>query len=144
MALRIARSSSDMGCSSTVALAKVDYLCDSRPLMPERPRSIPVSPNPMHDIKSIRDDPQAFDEGLKRRGLAPMSAEILQADVELRAVLTRLQQAQARRNEASKLIGHAKAKKDEAQASALMAEVTGLKDAIQKGEDEERRLKEQL
>src|SRR6266567_3398783 len=98
----------------------------------------------MHDIKSIRDDPQAFDEGLKRRGLGPMGAEILQADAELRAVLTRLQQAQARRNEASKLIGHAKAKKDEAQASALMAEVTGLKDAIQKGEDEERRLKEQL
>jgi seryl-tRNA synthetase len=98
----------------------------------------------MHDIKSIRDDPQAFDEGLKRRGLAPMSADILKADVELRAVLTRLQQAQARRNEASKLIGHAKAKKDETQAGALMAEVAGLKDEIQKGEEEERRLKEQL
>jgi seryl-tRNA synthetase len=98
----------------------------------------------MHDIKSIRDNPQAFDEGLKRRGLAPISTEILQADVELRAVLTRLQQAQARRNEASKLIGHAKAKKDETQAGALMAEVAGLKDEIQKGEEEERRLKEQL
>jgi seryl-tRNA synthetase len=98
----------------------------------------------MHDIKSIRDDPQAFDEGLKRRGLPPMSAEILPADAELRAVLTRLQQAQARRNEASKLIGQAKAKKDEAQASALMAEVAGLKDEIQKGEEDERRLKEQL
>ncbi|HYK80758.1 MAG TPA: serine--tRNA ligase, partial [Micropepsaceae bacterium] len=98
----------------------------------------------MHDIKSIRDDPQAFDEGLKRRGLAPMSADILKADGELRAVLTRLQQAQARRNEASKLIGHAKAKKDEAQVSALMAEVAGLKDEIQKGEEGERRLKEQL
>ncbi|MEA2824404.1 MAG: seryl-tRNA synthetase [Alphaproteobacteria bacterium] len=98
----------------------------------------------MHDIKSIRDDPQAFDEGLKRRGLAPMSGDVLKADVELRAVLTKLQQAQARRNEASKLIGHAKAKKDEAQASALMAEVAGLKDEIQKGEEEERRLKEQL
>src|SRR5712671_6799317 len=129
---------------SAVALAKADYLCDSRPLMPERPRSIPVSSTPMHDIKSIRDDPQAFDEGLKRRGLAPMSAEILQADANLRALLTRLQQAQARRNEASKLIGQAKAKKDEAQASALMAEVAGLKDEIQKGEEEERRLKEQL
>jgi seryl-tRNA synthetase len=98
----------------------------------------------MHDVKSIRDDPQSFDEGLKRRGLAPMSTEVLQADAELRAVLTRLQQAQARRNEASKLIGHAKAKKDETQAQALMAEVAGLKDEIQKGEDEERRLKEQL
>ena len=98
----------------------------------------------MHDIKSIRDDPQAFDEGLKRRGLPPLSAEIVQADAELRAVLTRLQQAQARRNEASKLIGQAKAKKDSAQASALMAEVAGLKDEIQKGEEGERRLKEQL
>src|SRR5258706_2069411 len=98
----------------------------------------------MHDIKSIRDDPHAFDEGLKRRGLAPMSTEILEADVNLRALLTRLQQAQARRNEASKLIGQAKAKKDEAQASALMAEVAGLKDVIQKGEEEERRIKEQL
>ena len=98
----------------------------------------------MHDIKSIRDDPQAFDEGLKRRGLAPLSAEILQADAELRALLTRLQQAQARRNEASKLIGQAKAKKDESQARALMAEVAGLKEEIQKGEEDERRLKEQL
>jgi seryl-tRNA synthetase len=98
----------------------------------------------MHDIKSIRDDPQAFDEGMKRRGLAPMSSEVLQADAQLRALLTRLQQAQARRNEASKLIGQAKAKKDEAQASALMAEVAGLKEEIQKGEEEERRLKEQL
>src|SRR6266403_1928035 len=98
----------------------------------------------MHDIKLIRDDPVAFDAGLKRRGLEPLSADILRRDAELRVVLTRLQQAQARRNEASKLIGQAKAKKDEAQASALMAEVAGLKEEIQKGEDEERRLKEQL
>jgi seryl-tRNA synthetase len=94
----------------------------------------------MHDIKAIRDDPAAFDEGLKKRGLAPLSPEILKRDAELRALLTRLQIAQARRNEASKLIGQAKAKKDEAQASALMAEVAGLKDEIQKGEEEERRL----
>ncbi|HXI99656.1 MAG TPA: serine--tRNA ligase [Micropepsaceae bacterium] len=94
----------------------------------------------MHDIKAIRDDPAAFDEGLKKRGLAPLSGEVLKRDAELRALLTRLQTAQARRNEASKLIGAAKAKKDEAQAQALMAEVTGLKDEIQKGEEEERRL----
>src|SRR6266576_2264059 len=98
----------------------------------------------MHDIKSIRDDPQAFDQALKRRGLAPVSAEILQADAQLRAVLTRLQQAQARRNEASKLIGQAKAKKDEAQAQTLMAEVAGLKEESQKGEDEERKLQAAL
>ena len=89
----------------------------------------------MHDIKLIRDDPAAFDNGLKRRGLPPQSAEVLKRDADLRALLTRLQTAQARRNEASKLIGQAKAKKDEAQAQALMAEVAGLKDEIQKGEE---------
>jgi seryl-tRNA synthetase len=94
----------------------------------------------MHDIKLIRDDPAAFDNGLRRRGLPPQSAEALKRDAELRALLTRLQTAQARRNEASKLIGQAKAKKDEAQAQALMSEVVGLKDEIQKGEDEQRRL----
>jgi len=98
----------------------------------------------MHDIKLIRDDPAAFDDGLKRRGLAPLSAEVLKRDAELRALLTRLQAAQARRNEASKLIGQAKAKKDEAQAQTLMAEVAGLKDEIQKGEEEERRLQAAL
>jgi seryl-tRNA synthetase len=105
--------------------------------MPERAHSGILS---MHDIKAIRDDPAAFDEGLKKRGLEPLSAEALKRDAELRALLTRLQTAQARRNEASKQIGQAKAKKDEAQASALMAEVAGLKDEIQKGEEEERRL----
>jgi seryl-tRNA synthetase len=92
----------------------------------------------MHDIKIIRDDPAAFDNGLKRRGVPAQSAEILKRDADLRALLTKLQTAQARRNEASKLIGQAKAKKDEAQAQALMAEVAGLKDEIQKGEEEQR------
>jgi seryl-tRNA synthetase len=109
--------------------------------MPERPQSGNLS---MHDIKAIRDDPAAFDEGLKKRGLAPISGKILARDAELRSVLTRLQTAQARRNEASKLIGQAKAKKDEAQASALMAEVAGLKDEIQKDEEDERRLQAAL
>src|SRR5690242_4661286 len=102
--------------------------------MPEGPRSGIRS---MHDIRQIRDNPSAFDEGLKKRGLAPMSAQILALDAELRALLVRLQTAQARRNEASKLIGQAKAKKDEAQAQALMAEVAGLKEEIQRGEEEE-------
>ena len=103
----------------------------------------------MHDIKLIRDDPVAFDNGLKRRGLPPPStaalrSEILERDKRLRELLTKLQQAQARRNEASKLIGQAKAKKDEAQASALMAEVAALKDEIQKGEIDERQRKIEL
>jgi seryl-tRNA synthetase len=109
--------------------------------MPERPQSGILS---MHDIKAIRDDPAAFDEGLKKRGLAALSGEVIKRDAELRALLTRLQNAQARRNEASKLIGAAKAKKDEAQASALMAEVAGLKEEIQKGEEDERRLQAAL
>jgi seryl-tRNA synthetase len=98
----------------------------------------------MHDIKLIRDDPAAFDAGLKRRGLSPQSAEALKRDADLRALLTRLQTAQARRNEASKLIGQAKAKKDETQAQSLMAEVAGLKDEIQKGEEVQRKLESDL
>ncbi len=94
----------------------------------------------MHDIKLIRDDPVAFDAGLKRRGVEPHSAHVLRWDQELRALLTQLQQAQARRNEASKLIGQAKAKNDEARARALMNEVAGLKEHIQKDEKQERTL----
>jgi seryl-tRNA synthetase len=101
----------------------------------------------MHDIKAIRDDTDSFIAGLTRRGIADASSvasRLLARDKELRDLLTRLQQAQARRNEASKLIGQAKAKKDEAQASALMAEVAGLKDEIQSGEQKERELTEAL
>jgi seryl-tRNA synthetase len=101
----------------------------------------------MHDIRAIREDPEAFTRSLARRGLADAQAltnDILDRDHGLRAHLKRLQDAQARRNEASKLIGQAKAKKDETQAQSLMAEVAGLKDEIQKGEDEERTLKKAL
>ena len=101
----------------------------------------------MHDIKYIRDHSDAFIAGLDRRGGGEggaVASQLLKLDEELRTVLTGLQQKQARRNEASKLIGQAKAKKDEAQASALMAEVAGLKDAIAAGEADERRLQEEL
>src|SRR5476651_1802367 len=101
----------------------------------------------MHDIKAIRDDPSAFVRGLVRRGLADAQAiadNLLKKDKALRDLLTRLQIQQARRNEASKLIGQAKAKKDEAGAAALMAEVTGLKEAIQQGEAEQRDKEEAL
>jgi len=101
----------------------------------------------MHDIKAIRDDQEAFVAGLRRRNIEDaqtLGQEILDLDHGLRALQTRLQAAQARRNEASKLIGQAKAKKDEAQAQALMAEVAGLKEEIQKGEEEERKLKKEL
>ena len=81
----------------------------------------------MHDIKSIRDNPEAFDAGLKRRGLAPMSASLLAIDETRRAAILASEQAQARRNAASKEIGEAKKAKDEARAAQLMAEVADLK-----------------
>ena len=81
----------------------------------------------MHDIKSIRDNPQAFDAGLKRRGLAPLSAALLAIDEKRRAAILASEQAQARRNAASKEIGEAKKAKDDARASKLMAEVAELK-----------------
>src|SRR3977135_3250509 len=81
----------------------------------------------MHDIKSIRDNPAAFDAGLKRRGLAPLSASLLAIDERRRAAILASEQAQARRNAASKEIGDAKKAKDDARAAALMAEVTELK-----------------
>lgn len=81
----------------------------------------------MHDIKSIRDNPQAFDAGLARRGLKPSAASLLAIDEKRRAAILASEQAQARRNAASKEIGDAKKAKDEARAAKLMAEVAELK-----------------
>ena len=81
----------------------------------------------MHDIKSIRDNPEAFDAALKRRGLAAMSASLLAIDETRRTAILASEQAQARRNAASKEIGEAKKTKDDTRASALMAEVAELK-----------------
>lgn len=84
----------------------------------------------MHDIRLIRDDPAAFDASLHRRGVAPISASLLTLDERRRAITTELQVAQARRNEASKAIGQAKAQKDDATATALMIEVAALKEKM--------------
>jgi seryl-tRNA synthetase len=84
----------------------------------------------MFDIKWIRDNPDAFDRGLTRRGLEPLAGKLIKLDEERRALITRLEAAQARRNSASKEIGQAKAKKDEATAQKLMAEVADLKTSI--------------
>ncbi|KQT32272.1 serine--tRNA ligase [Sphingomonas sp. Leaf412] len=84
----------------------------------------------MHDIRLVRDDPAAFDAALARRGVAPSSDALVANDERRRALLTDLQTAQARRNEASKAIGAAKGRKDEATAAALMAEVAGLKERM--------------
>ena len=91
----------------------------------------------MHDIKTIRDDPAAFDAGLARRGLAPISAQLLAIDQSRREAQARRDALLARRNAASKEIGQAKAQKREDDAQALMAEVARLKDelaAVEAGE----------
>jgi seryl-tRNA synthetase len=92
----------------------------------------------MHDIKWIRENPAAFDRGLARRGLAPQAERVLAIDERRRAVVQKLEGAQARRNAASKEIGQAKAKKDEATAQALMAEVAELKTLVPAMEAEEK------
>lgn len=94
----------------------------------------------MFDIKWIRDNPDAFDAALGKRGLDPLAAQLLEIDDTRRRHLTSLQDAQARRNAASKEIGRAKAAKDEALAQRLMAEVAELKQVIQDGEAQEREL----
>jgi seryl-tRNA synthetase len=98
----------------------------------------------MFDIKWIRDNPEEFDRGLESRGLAPMAARLIELDEARRQHLTKLQDAQSRRNAASKEIGKAKAAKDEETASKLMAEVGELKEFIQSGEQTERELDEAL
>jgi seryl-tRNA synthetase len=98
----------------------------------------------MHDIKSIRDNPQAFDAGLKRRGLAPLSAGLLAIDEKRRAAILASERAQARRNAASKEIGEAKKAKDEARASTLMAEVNELKATMPALEEEQKKLAAEL
>jgi seryl-tRNA synthetase len=95
----------------------------------------------MFDIKWIRDNPAAFDAGLAARRITDpkmMSAHLLGLDEARRNNLKTLQDAQARRNAASKEIGKAKAAKDNAAADKLMAEVAALKDMLAKGEDQER------
>ena len=84
----------------------------------------------MHDIKMIRDDPEAFDKALSRRGLPPRAQELLALDDSRRAAITELQKAQERRNAASKEIGAAMARKDAAAADAIKEEVARLKLAM--------------
>ena len=92
---------------------------------------------PVLDIKWIRDNPDAFLKGLTDRGFDDPTAtlnRILSLDEQRRTTIQKLQEAQARRNAASKEIGQAKASKDEAAAKRLMDEVAALKTAIQDGE----------
>jgi seryl-tRNA synthetase len=90
------------------------------------------------DPKWLRDQPQALDRALRRRGLPPLAAELGERDGAVRALQTELQQAQARRNALSREIGRIRAQG--ADAAAAMAEVGALKQQIQSGEDTLREL----
>ena len=82
----------------------------------------------MHDIKWIRENPEAFDRGLARRGMAAISEKVLEIDSQNRAITTELQDIQTRRNDASKQIGVLKGKGED--ADALMGEVAELKERM--------------
>ncbi len=94
----------------------------------------------MHDIKAIRENPNAFDAGLARRGLSPLASRILALDSERREHVQKLQDAQARRNAASKEIGEAMKAGDKSRAEAIKAEVASIKDFISNSEETEREL----
>ena len=90
----------------------------------------------MFDIKWIRDNPEAFDAGLSKRGLTAMADQLIALDASRRAAQTALQDLQRQRNAASKAIGAAKSRGED--AAQQMAEVQGLKEAYQKLEQDER------
>lgn len=95
----------------------------------------------MFDIKWIRGNAEAFDAALARRkNVSVRAADLIALDEKRRSVITALNELQEKRNASSKLIGQAKAQKDEPRAQSLLAEVAGLKDAIQQGEADERAL----
>ena len=98
----------------------------------------------MHDIRLIRDDPHAFDAALARRGVEPVAQSLIALDAKRRDVATRMQEAQNRRNEASKAIGQAVAQGDKDKAEALKAEVTEIKQTLPALEDQDRTLAAEL
>jgi seryl-tRNA synthetase len=92
----------------------------------------------MHDIRSIRENPDAFDAALARRGGAAIAGQLVSMNENWRTLTQELQTALATRNESSKAIGAAKGRKDEAEACRLLAEVGSLKDRIPTLETDER------
>jgi seryl-tRNA synthetase len=92
----------------------------------------------MQDIRFIRENPAAFDQGLRNRGLDPLAERLIALDDRRKEAVSALQAALERRNSVSREIGQAKAAKDEARAQALMAEVAGLKEKVPQLEQEER------
>src|SRR5690349_14518049 len=98
----------------------------------------------MHDIKWIRENPDAFDRGLARRGLPGEAKRLIEIDERRRAAIQKAEAALARRNAASREIGAAKKSNEEAAAQALMAEVARLKEEIPALEAQEKQLSKEL
>jgi seryl-tRNA synthetase len=99
----------------------------------------------MFDIKWIRANADAFDAALsQRKGVSIRASDLLAIDDRRREIIQRLNEAQEKRNALSKQIGQAKAQKDEARATELMAEVSRLKEIIPEGEAEERAVEAEL
>ncbi|MEX0584071.1 MAG: serine--tRNA ligase [Sneathiella sp.] len=96
----------------------------------------------MLDLKWIRENPEAFDAAMARRGLPPQSDTLLLLDADKRKIQTEMQEVQARRNAAAKEIGKAKA--SGADAEPLIREVADLKGAAQNLEADERKLQDEL
>lgn len=96
----------------------------------------------MHDLKAIRDNPEAFDRALARRGWDPVTPELLALDSRRRSAQTELQELQTRRNQVSREIGIVRGKGGD--VDPLMATVADIKDRMTLLEGEERGLGEQL
>jgi seryl-tRNA synthetase len=98
----------------------------------------------MLDIRFIRDNPDVLDKALASRGAAPQSAALIALDEQRRAHITKVQEAQSRRNAASKEIGAAMGKGDTATADRLKAEVADIKTFLGDAETLERKLNDEL
>src|SRR4051812_22905846 len=98
----------------------------------------------MHDIRWIRDNPDAFDRGLARRGLPGEAQRLIALDERRRAAIQKAEAALARRNAASREVGAAKKSNEEETAQKLMAEIAHLKSEIPKLEAEEKALSKEL
>ena len=95
---------------------------------PKRPPPLSKKTKRMHDIKLIREDAEGFDAALARRGMAPLSREILALDEQRRTALARQQELQAERNAVSKKIGEAKRAKED--SAALEAQGMRIREEI--------------
>src|SRR6516225_6878234 len=98
----------------------------------------------MHDIRFIRDNPEAFDRALARRGIEPQAQRLIALDEKRRMAIQRVESAQARRNAASKEIGEAKKSKNEEKAKGLLIEVAVLKESIPGMEAQEKKASKEL